>query len=132
VRRNAALKAGLFDEGVKRMQDFDFLMRASSVATCGSVDDVLWVKHRQKSSISAEDNLIAENVELCRRFPEYLANPAYRPGMGYILRLSLLRRVTTLSLGGAANDVMKLVRAFGRREAIHLLLDACRPRPSIG
>ena len=92
VKREAALKAGLFDETLRRLQDFDFLIRVSEIANCASTDEVLWVKYWDADAISAQDNMIAANVELVRRHPEYLRNAAYRPGLAYALRLSAWRR----------------------------------------
>jgi len=45
VKREVAICAGLFDETLKRLQDFDFLIRVSGIANCASTDEVLWVKY---------------------------------------------------------------------------------------
>jgi hypothetical protein len=76
--------------------------------------------------------MIPANVELVRRHPEYLGVREYRPGLAYILRLSLWRRLKRANLAGAIKDVRELAEAFGSREAARLLLEACFPRPSIG
>jgi glycosyltransferase involved in cell wall biosynthesis len=81
VKREIALEAGLFDETLRRLQDFDFLIRVSELANCASTDEVLWVKYWDANAISAQDTLIAANVELVRRHPEYLRTAAYRPGL---------------------------------------------------
>ena len=70
VKRQIAIEAGLFDETLRRLQDFDFLIRVSEVANCASTDEVLWVKYWDANAISAQDNMIAANVELVRRHPE--------------------------------------------------------------
>ena len=130
VRREAVLKA-MFDETLRRLQDFDFLIRISEFANCGSTDRVLWVKYWDAKAISIQDNMIPANVELVRRHPEYLADREYRPGIAYILRLSLWRRVKKANFGGAIRDVRQLAVAFGPGQAARLLIEACLPRPSI-
>jgi glycosyltransferase involved in cell wall biosynthesis len=132
ARKEAIIRAGMFDETLRRLQDFDFLIRASEVANCASTDAVLWVKYWDANAISAQDNMIPANVELVRRHPEYLSTRAYRPGLAYVLRLSLWRRLKKGKLGAAARDVRQLARAFGKREAARLLFEACFPRPAVG
>jgi glycosyltransferase involved in cell wall biosynthesis len=131
VRRDAILKA-MFDEKLRRLQDFDFLIRISEFAHCASTDQVLWVKYWDANAISIQDNMIPANVELVRRHPEYLGVREYRPGLAYILRLSLWRRFKRANLAGAVKDVRELAEAFGSGETARLLLEACFPRPSIG
>jgi glycosyltransferase involved in cell wall biosynthesis len=132
AKKEAIVRAGMFDETLRRLQDFDFLIRASEVANCASTDQVLWVKYWDANAISAQDNMIPANVELVRRHPEYLRTRAYRPGLAYVLRLSLWRRLKKGKLGGAARDVRQLAQAFGKREAARLLFEACFPRPAVG
>ena len=132
VRREAALRAGMFDESLRRLQDFDFLIRVASVAHCASTDEILWVKYWDERAISAQDSFIPANVELVKRHPEYLAKPDYRPGLAYALRLSLWRKLKKGKLGGMIDDVRRLAKAFGTREAVKLSLEALRPRPKLG
>jgi hypothetical protein len=117
-----------FDKTLRRLQDFDFLIRASQVANCASTDAVLWVKYWDPNAISIQDNMIPANVELVRRHPEYLSVPEYRPGLAYILRLSLWRRLKKANLAGAVRDVRQLAQAFGTGEAARLLVEAGFPR----
>lgn len=130
VRREAARKAP-FDETLRRLQDFDFLIRVSESANCASTDEVLWVKYWDAAAISAQDNMIAANVELVRRHPEYLSTPAYRPGLAYALRLSTWRRLKRADLGGIGRDIRSLAGAFGGAEAARLSWEAFRPRPDL-
>ena len=130
VRRDVALKAP-FDETLRRLQDFDFLIRASELANCACTDQVLWVKYWDAGAISAQDNMIPANVELVRRHPEYLRNRAYRPGLAYALRLSTWRRMKKGHFGGIVRDIRNLAGAFGTGEAARLSLEAFRPRPSL-
>ena len=131
VTREAALRAGLFDETLRRLQDFDFLIRVSEFAYCVSTDEVLWVKYWDANAISAQDNMIPANVELVRRHPEYLRTPAYRPGLAYALRLSAWRRFKRGDVAGVVHDIRNLADAFGGREAARLALEALRPRPGL-
>jgi glycosyltransferase involved in cell wall biosynthesis len=131
VKRDIALEAGLFDETLRRLQDFDFLIRVSDMANCASTDEVLWVKYWDAAAISAQDNLIPANVELVRRHPEYLRNGSYRPGLAYALRLSAWRRLKRGDIAGIMYDIRNLGDAFGGREAARLAWGALRPRPSL-
>ena len=132
VKREIALEAGLFDETLRRLQDFDFLIRVSELANCVSTDQVLWVKYWDAGAISAQDNMIPANVELVRRHPEYLKTPAYRPGLAYALRLSLWRRVKRGDVGGMGRDIRNLSKAFGAGEAARLAWEALWPRRPLG
>ncbi len=131
VKRDAALRA-MFDETLRRLQDFDFLIRISEFANCGSIDEVLWVKYWGSNSISAEDNMITANVELVRRHPEYLRTPSFRPGLAYALQLSAWRRMRKGDLAGIVRDIRNISDAFGGAEAARLAFEALRPRPSLG
>jgi glycosyltransferase involved in cell wall biosynthesis len=131
VKRDIAIKTGMFDESLRRLQDFDFLIRASEIANCASTDQVLWVKYWDANAISAEDNMISANVELVRRHPEYLRTAAYRPGLAYALRLSAWRKMKRGDLRGISRDVRELAKAFGSPEAARLALEALWPRPSL-
>jgi len=131
VRREVALKAP-FDETLKRLQDFDFLIRASEFANCASTDEVLWEKYWDAGAISAQDTFIPANIELIRRHPEYLDQAEYRPGLGYALRLSLWRKLKNGDPAGVLKDIGDLKRAFGSRKTLSLLSAALRPRPRLG
>ena len=131
VRRDVALKAGLFDETLRRLQDFDFLIRASRFANCASTDELLWVKYWDERAISAQDDMIPANIALARRHPEYLQMPAYRPGLAYALRLSAWRRIRHCDLSGIGRDVRNLAHAFGGMQAARLAWEALRPRPAL-
>jgi len=131
VKREIAIRAGLFDESLRRLQDFEFLIRASEFANCASTDKVLWVKYWDPNAISVGDNMILANVELVRRHPEYLRTAAYRPGLAYALRLSAWRRIRRGDVGGIWRDVRDLARAFGSLEAARLAWEAFWPRRAL-
>ena len=129
AKRELVLRV-MFDETLRRLQDFDFLIRASEIANCASTDQVLWVKYWDAAAISAQDNMIPANVELVRH-PECLSVRGYRPGLAYALRLSLWRRLKKGDPSGMLRDIRNLRQAFGAREATRLLLEAARPRPAL-
>ena len=131
VRREIAIKAGMFDESLSRLQDFDFLIRVSEFANCASTNQVLWVKYWDPNAISAGDNMIPANVELVRRHPEYLRTQAYRPGLAYALRLSAWRKIRSGDFRGISSDVHDLADAFGLLEAARLAWEALWPRRSL-
>ncbi|HEX5237582.1 MAG TPA: glycosyltransferase [Sphingomicrobium sp.] len=131
AKRDAIVRAGFFDESLRRLQDFDLLIRISEFANCASTDEVLWVKYWDGRSISAQDNMIPANIELCRRHPEFLRVAEYRPGFAHALRLSLWRRLKSAQFGKAAGDVRNVAHAFGGRETMRLLAEAMRPRPGL-
>jgi len=130
VKRDAALRAP-FDESLRRLQDFDFLIRISEFANCASTGEVLWVKYWDAGAISAQNNMIAANIELVRRHPEYLSVREYRPGLAYILRLSLWRRLKKGDGAGILRDIRALSDALGPHEATRLLVEAAKPRPPL-
>jgi glycosyltransferase involved in cell wall biosynthesis len=131
VRREIALKSP-FDETLRRLQDFDFLIRVSEFANCGSTDEVLWEKYWDAGAISAQDTFIPANIELVRRHPEYLERSEYRPGLGYAVRLSLWRKLKKGDPGGVLKDIRDLKRALGPGKTLTLLGAALRPRPRLG
>jgi glycosyltransferase involved in cell wall biosynthesis len=131
VKREVALQAR-FDETLKRLQDFDFLIRVSGFANCASTDEVLWEKYWDPRAISAQETFIPANIELIRRHPEYLSRAEYRPGLGYAIRLSLWRKLKKGDAGGVLKDINDLKRALGAGATLTLLGAALRPRPHLG
>ena len=81
VRREAAVRAGMFDEDVARRQDMEFLIRLTEVANCASTDAVTWTKYWSPDSISEQKAFVASTIELVRRHPQYAARPEYRCGL---------------------------------------------------
>ena len=49
--RRGAIMSVMFDETLRRLQDFDFLIRASETVNCASTDAVLWVKYWDANAI---------------------------------------------------------------------------------
>ena len=131
VRREAALTAGLFDESLKRMQDFDFLIRAAAVGRCAATDDILWEKYWLPESITAGDTWMRANIELCRRHPQFLSNSRLRPGLAYGVGRSIKRQFARRRFGAAVADVRRLAAAFGWRQTMALLVESRKGRPRL-
>jgi len=73
VRKAAAIDAGLFDEELRRRQDFEFVLRFSKSHDCIATSQVLWTKHAGRNSISTNPSTFLEaTIEICKRNPEYL------------------------------------------------------------
>ena len=122
VRRDAAIRAGLFDENLRRLQDFDFLIRVSRIAPCAATDATLWIKHESADAISSSGRtLVPSYIALSRRHPELLATPEYRAGLARDVVRQLGRYLREGQVGDALEDVGLLGRAFGWRRTAALL-----------
>ena len=127
LRREAAIRAGMFDERLRRRQDMDFLARLAGVARCGSLDEVLWVKYWTPGAISdGGGGFIAATIELARRYPQYLANSDYRPGLARDSARHFVRLLRGARLAAAGRDARALAREFGWAELMRLELEGSR------
>jgi len=126
VKREAAIRAGMFDEDVGRRQDFEFLIRLTEVANCASTDAVTWTKYWTPDSISEHKAFVASTIELVRRHPQYLARPEYRCGLAKDLTGHLLRLLRARRYGEAAKGVRLLVSEFGATRTAGLLAGGAR------
>lgn len=122
VKREAAIRAGMFDEEVKRRQDLDFLIRLTSVANCASTDAILWIKTWTADSISAHRHFVASTLELARRHPQYLTNPVYRAGLAKDLARHLLILARDGDYARAWADARLAAKDLGAWRAARLLL----------
>lgn len=126
VKRDAAVRAGLFDEGVSRRQDMDFLIRLTEFANCAATDQVLWVKSWSPDSISAGNQFVPSTLELVRRHPQYLRSADCRRGLATDFARHLLRLVRTRRFRQAGQDVGRIVRELGPVRSTALLLRGTR------
>lgn len=126
VRREAALRAGLFDENVSRRQDMDFLIRLTQVATCASIDEILWTKTWSADGISAGDQFVESTLEIVRRHPQYVGNAAYRCGLAKDLARHLLLLLRERRYARIAEDGRLMVQEFGARQTSALVLEGTR------
>lgn len=122
ARRDALIRAGMFDEKLRRRQDMDVLIRLARVARCASTDELLWEKSWTPGAISDNPkSFLAATFELTRRYPEYLTNPDFRPGLARDTARHLGRRIGAGDLGGAAHDGRALAREFGAGRLARLI-----------
>ncbi|MBA3668655.1 MAG: glycosyltransferase family 2 protein [Sphingomonas sp.] len=114
VTAQAALRAGLFDEGLRRRQDFDFLVRLARSAKVISVPTITWLKHRTDDSITANlSGFMASLMEFWDRHPEYYDNPDFRPGFAADITLHLSKLFITGRLRQLVMDAATVARRIG-------------------
>ncbi|MDQ3078182.1 MAG: glycosyltransferase family 2 protein [Pseudomonadota bacterium] len=127
VRRDAAMRAGLFDESLKRLQDFDFLIRLTRTARCAATDRVLWTKCWTAGAISDDlHNYVPATIALCRRHPAYAANPRYRVGLARDVSRHLARLLARGRVADALRDARLLGREFELLPLLAMLLSGAR------
>ncbi|MEO7634184.1 MAG: glycosyltransferase family 2 protein [Sphingomicrobium sp.] len=122
ARTAAVVRAGLFDEELRRRQDFEFLARAARVAHCAASDRSLWIKRWSPEAISAQSGVyIDATIAVCRKHPEFFADPRFYHG----LARDVARQMSRLMRGGewraAARDVVRLRREFGTAATVRLI-----------
>lgn len=113
VKREAAVRAGLFAEDIKQRQDFDFLIRLTETARCASTDEILWIKRWTHDRITNRERFLAATLELVRRHPQYVTNGQYRAGLSRdIIRNSYLlwREGKRVAVGA---DLKRATKALG-------------------
>lgn len=121
VRREAAVRAGLFDEGLRRRQDFDFILRLLRVARCATTDEPLWVKVNSPDALSANWNLFVDStLDFHRRHPELIDNPVARAGLAQDVARHFDRVVSGWQLKAAWGDARRLARVYGWKELLRL------------
>ncbi len=113
VRREAAIRAGLFAEDIKQRQDFDFLIRLTECASCASTDEILWVKTWAADRITSRNRFMASTLELVRRHPQFLAARDYRVGLARDIARNALLLARDRDLGQIAADWRLCAREFG-------------------
>ena len=114
VRRDAAIRAGMFDEELRRRQDFDFIIRLAEVARMATTDQVNWVKSYSTDTISGSlGSFTASTIQFYRRHPEYFSNPSYRTGFAHDLGRHFARLARHRRVGLAWRDATHLARELG-------------------
>jgi glycosyltransferase involved in cell wall biosynthesis len=119
VRREVALRAGLFDESVERRQDMEFLVRLAKVARCATIDQRLWTKYEQSDSISfTGDGFIAATLVMGSAHPDYARKRAYLPADVVIYLWETIKRCRYKRVAG---DLKHLAREFGVISSLALI-----------
>lgn len=114
VRRETAIRAGKFDEALKRRQDFDFLLRLANVGRLASIDQIWWVKNYSEDAISAGlGNFVPSLLDFHQRHPEYSCDPIFREGLAHDIGRHFARLLRKGKLGRARKDASALAAEFG-------------------
>ena len=122
ARADAVLRAGLFDEEIRRRQDFDFLARAARVAHCGASNQLLWVKSWSPGAISAQpEKFITATIALCQRHPEYVSDPRFFRGLARDVARQLARQLRAGRWRDAMRDMRLLRREFGAGGTLRMI-----------
>jgi glycosyltransferase involved in cell wall biosynthesis len=81
VTPDAAQAAGLFDERLRRRQDYDFLVRLIRATEVISIPTITWVKTKSEDAISADlAGFMPAFTAFWDRHPEYYRSPEFRRG----------------------------------------------------
>ncbi|MES2002303.1 MAG: glycosyltransferase family 2 protein [Pseudomonadota bacterium] len=120
VRRDIALRAGLFDEKVDRRQDMEFLARLAKTARCATTDCILWTKYEQPDSISfTGGGFIASTLLMHRSHPEYSKDDRNMPADVVIYLCETLQRRRYYR---ALEDIRMLAGHLGIVSTLSLIL----------
>ena len=123
ARRETVLSAGKFDEGLRRRQDFDFILRLAKAGRMATTDQLLWVKTYAAGTISGDLGNFAEaTLAFYRRHPEYYDNPVYRQGFAHDLGRHFMRLMKRGRWGDALRDARPLARELGWGRFLELTL----------
>ena len=124
VRREVALRAGLFDERVERRQDMEFLVRLAKAARCATTDQRLWTKHELADSISFTGNgFIPATLLMGRAHPEYAGKRAHLPADVVIYLWETLKRRRYARIGA---DFNLLTNELGLTATVSLVAKGMR------
>ena len=121
VRRDAAERAGMFDESLHRRQDFDFILRLLKVARCATTDERLWVKTYSAGTISGQlGSFVGSTLTFLERHPEYHDDPTYRPGLSHDLGRHFSRLLKKRKFAQMVQDAPPLARRLGTLNFLQL------------
>lgn len=123
VRRDAAIKAGLFDEGLRRRQDYDFILRVARVGRLASRNEPNWVKTGSADAITADlDRSLEAITALWDRHPEHFAKLDPRTGMADDLARHFTKLVAKRKGQLLVRDIRSIVARFGAGPLSAMLL----------
>lgn len=131
VRRSALERVGGFDEGLRRRQDFDLLLRLAQVARCATTGEMTWVKEDTPDSISADKGkFIQALIPFLRRHPEYHHDARYRRGFAIDVGRHLSWHLARRRMAVVARDLRLLREELGTAKLARLLLEASYRYPA--
>lgn len=114
VRREVAIEAGLFDEGLRRRQDYDFILRVAKVGRLATRNEPNWVKTNSADAITADlDRSLDAIYALWDRHPEHFARLDPRTGMADDLARHFTKLVARRKGRLLARDFRSVVSRFG-------------------
>ncbi len=123
VRRITAISAGLFDEGLRRRQDYDFILRAARVGRLASRDEPNWVKMSSADAITTDlERSLDAIFALWDRHPEHFAKLTARTGMADDLGRHFAKLVAARRWKLLRRDIRAVVARFGAVPAAVALL----------
>lgn len=122
VRRPALIAAGLFDESLRRRQDFDLVVRLARTCRCATTDQVLWRKYWTEGAITSQrQTFMSAILEMCRRYPEYLSTESYRIGVARDLAHHFLKLVRKRDFRLLRLDFSRFAGSYGWALTLRLL-----------
>lgn len=123
VRRDTAVAAGLFDEGLRRRQDYDFILRVAKVGRLASRNQANWLKTSSSDTITSDlDRSLEAIFALWDRHPEHFAKLSPRTGMADDLARHFTKLVGRREGRLLLRDIRRVVRRFGAGPVSIMLL----------
>lgn len=123
VRLETALRAGLFDEGLRRRQDYDFILRVARVGRLASRNEPNWVKTNSPDAITADlDRSLEAIFALWDRHPEHFARLSTSTGMADDLARHFTKLMAHRKGRLLARDLQRVVKRFGAIPVSAMLL----------
>jgi hypothetical protein len=114
VRRDIALRAGLFDEGLRRRQDYDFILRVARIGRLASRNTPSWIKVSSADAITADlDRALEAITALWDRHPEYFGRLDARTGMADDLARHFAKLVARREARLLVRDARAVFARFG-------------------
>lgn len=123
ARREALIKAGLWDVSLRRRTDMDLILRLAQTSRCVSTSTVLWRKYGNSNAISSHrETFIAAVIDIVKRHPKYTSRFRWRLGLAKDIASHMLALLLYPKFGLALNDWKQLVRFFGPLSTIYYLV----------
>lgn len=123
VRREAAIRAGLFDESLRRRQDFDFLARLARAAKMVSIPEITWLKAYAPDAITRDlDRFMPDLIAFWERHPRLYDDPDVRSGFAADIARHGAKLLARGRLGLLRRDLAAVADRIGWRATISSLV----------